>query len=76
MPDADGNLRPIRVPDLPKCFCGRMALKEHRCEAHLKCNTIAFTPDWSLDGVTFTPECECVDRCSDPRRDDCKNPKQ
>ena len=86
MPDANGNIKGafFRAESWLRVFgpTSSTSGNDANCqgpEGDCSCKTpeveIEFTPDWSLDGVTFTPECECEERCADPKRDDCKNPK-
>ena len=76
MPDKDGRI----VPAFFRAEWWDRVFGKSDCqgpEGDCSCNEveISWEPEWDLDGAVFTPECECKDRCADPKRDDCKNPK-
>ena len=65
MPDADGNFRGafFRSESWLRVFGPQtQPPTSSNCEGPKgcsKCTPITFTPDWCLDGVVFTPECDC-----------------
>lgn len=82
MPDADGKFRGafFRAESWTRVFAPNPPCPQTECPGSNpceKCNPVVITwePEWDLDGAVFTPECDCRDRCADPKRDDCRNPK-